>query len=52
MASKAVVLGGLTVLQAVVLVALRHGGDGPTDAAVLGWAPGELMVIVALAGTA
>ena len=52
-ASKAVVLGGLTVLQAVVLVALATARqDGPTDAAVLGWAPGELMVIVALAGTA
>ncbi|HYF46034.1 MAG TPA: FHA domain-containing protein, partial [Acidimicrobiales bacterium] len=52
-ASKAIVLGALTVVQAVVLVALATlRQDGPSDAVVLGWAPGELMVVVALAGLA
>lgn len=51
--SKALVLGGLTVLQALVLVALAIARqDGPTSGVVLGWGPGELVVVVALAGVA
>jgi hypothetical protein len=51
--SKAAVLGVLTVMQAVVLVLLataRQGG--PSDAVVLWWPLGELMVIAALTGLA
>jgi hypothetical protein len=51
--SKAIVLGALTTVQAVVLVALataRQGGPG--DAVLLGWGTGELMVVVAMAGVA
>ena len=51
--SKAAVLGVLTVLQAVVLVALataRQGG--PSDAVVLWWPLGELMAVAALTGLA
>ncbi|MCC5952542.1 MAG: ATP-binding cassette domain-containing protein [Acidimicrobiia bacterium] len=51
--SKVLVLGTLTVVQAVVLVAVataRQGG--PTEAVLLGWSTGELMVAVALAGVA
>ena len=52
-ASKALVLGTLTVVQAIVLVALATARQrGPTDGVVLGWATGELMVVVALAGLA
>jgi ABC-type multidrug transport system ATPase subunit/pSer/pThr/pTyr-binding forkhead associated (FHA) protein len=50
-ASKFIVLAGLTVVQSVVLVALstaRQGG--PTDPLLLGWAPLELMIVVSLAG--
>jgi ABC-type multidrug transport system ATPase subunit/pSer/pThr/pTyr-binding forkhead associated (FHA) protein len=51
--SKALVLGALTTAQAVVLVALATARqDGPADAVLLGWAPGELMAVVALAGVA
>ncbi len=52
-ASKAAVLGALTAGQAVVLVALATARqDGPGDAVLLGWAPGELMLVVAMAGVA
>lgn len=52
-ASKAIVLAGLTIVQSVVLVALATARQrGPTDAVLFGWAPGELMVIVALSGIA
>ena len=51
--SKAVVLGALTVVQAVVLVALATlRQNGPGDAVLLGWGLGELMLVVALAGVA
>lgn len=53
LASKAVVLAGITILQAVVLVLLataRQGG--PVDAVVLGSPRLELIVVVALAGLA
>jgi hypothetical protein len=51
--SKALVLGALTVVQTVVLVALATGRqDGPGRGVVLGWGTGELMVVVALAGLA
>ena len=51
--SKALVLGILTVGQAVVLVALATARqEGPGDAIVLGWPMGELMVVVAMAGLA
>ena len=52
-ASKAVVLGLLTMVQAIVLVALataRQGG--PRDAILLGWPTGELAVVAALTGLA
>ena len=51
--SKALVLGVLTTAQAVVLVALTTlRQEGPGDAVLLGWATGELMVVVAVAGIA
>jgi ABC-type multidrug transport system ATPase subunit len=51
--SKALVLGALTTVQAVMLVALATARqNGPGDAVLLGWGPGELMVVVALAGIA
>ena len=51
--SKTLVLGLLTIAQAVVLVALATlRQEGPVDAVLLGWGTGELMVIVALAGLA
>ena len=53
LASKVVVLAGITVFQAVVLVALataRQGG--PVDAVALGSPRLELIVVVALAGLA
>ena len=51
--SKALVLGVLTTAQAVVLVALATlRQEGPGDAVLLGWATGELMVVVAVAGLA
>lgn len=51
--SKALVLGALTMVQAVVLVALATARqEGPGDAVVLGWPTGELMVVVALSGLA
>lgn len=52
-ASKFIVLSGLTIVQSVVLVALataRQGGPG--DPLVLGWAPLELMIVVSMAGVA
>lgn len=52
-ASKVVVLGVLTLIQAAILVPIavaRQGG--PNDAVLLGWPLGELMVGVALAGLA
>ena len=52
-ASKALVLGALTAIQAAVLVLIataRQGG--PENAVVLGWPVGEMMVVVALAGVA
>ena len=53
LSSKFVVLATLTVVQAVVLVAIATIRQrGPTDAVVLGWGPGELMVVVAVAGVA
>ncbi|HEU0336370.1 MAG TPA: FHA domain-containing protein [Gaiellaceae bacterium] len=51
--SKALVLGALTIVQAIVLVLLataRQGG--PVDAAVLGWPLGELLAVVAATGVA
>jgi ABC-type multidrug transport system ATPase subunit/pSer/pThr/pTyr-binding forkhead associated (FHA) protein len=51
--SKFVVLAGLTIVQSVVLVALSTARQqGPSEPLVLGWAPLELMVVVALAGVA
>ena len=51
--SKALVLGIFTAAQAAVLVAIATAAQqGPVDAVVLGWARGELIVIVALAGVA
>lgn len=51
--SKVVVLAGLTVVQSAVLVAIATARQrGPDDAVLLGWALGELMVVVALAGVA
>lgn len=52
-ASKALVLGVITAVQAVVLVAVataRQGG--PEKAVVLGWPLGELLLVAALAGVA
>ena len=52
-ASKAVVLASLTIVQSVVLVSLaiaRQGG--PRSASLLGWGRGELIVIVTLAALA
>lgn len=52
-ASKALVLGVLTAVQAGVLVAIATAAQGgPEDAVVLGWPLGELMVVAALAGVA
>jgi ABC-type multidrug transport system ATPase subunit len=51
LASKVLVLGAITLLQAAVLVALataRQGGLG--DPLVLPWGRGELYVVVALCG--
>ncbi len=51
--SKALVLGAVTTLQAIVLtgfVLVRQGG--PTDAVLLGFGPLEVTVIVILAGLA
>ena len=51
--SKAFVLGVITVLQAVVLVALAMSDQGgPPHAVLLGWPLGELMVIASLTGIA
>ncbi len=51
--SKALVLGALTVVQTIVLVALATARqDGPGQGVVFGWGTGELMVVVALAGLA
>ncbi len=52
-ASKAAVLGALTVVQSALLVALATARQrGPEEAVVLGWPLGELMAVVALAGVA
>jgi ABC-type multidrug transport system ATPase subunit/pSer/pThr/pTyr-binding forkhead associated (FHA) protein len=51
--SKVLVLGGITAVQAVVLTSIavaRQGG--PTDAVVLGWPLGELLVVAVLTGVA
>lgn len=51
--SKVAVLGTLTIVQSIVLVAIATSRQrGPADAVVLGWPTGELMVVVALAGVA
>lgn len=51
--AKSLVLGTLTVAQAVVLTALAIARQGGPDSAVLlGWGPGELALAVALAGLA
>jgi hypothetical protein len=51
--SKVCVLGAITILQAVVLVALAFGAQhGPAHAVLLGWPLGELMVIGVLTGIA
>ncbi len=51
--SKAFVLGAITVLQAVVLVALALSAQhGPARAVLLGWPLGEMMVIASLTGIA
>ena len=51
--SKAFVLGAITVLQAVVLVALALSAQhGPARAVVLGWPLGEMMAIASLTGIA
>jgi len=53
LASKAFVLGLITILQAVVLMALALSAQrGPARAVLLGWPLGELMVIGALTGIA
>ena len=53
LASKVAVLGTVTVLQAVVLVALATvAQDGPARAVLLGWPLGEVMAIGALTGIA
>jgi ABC-type multidrug transport system ATPase subunit len=52
-ASKAIVLSGLTIVQTIVLVSLAIGRQrGPTSAVLLGWGRGELIVAVTLAGLA
>jgi ABC transport system ATP-binding/permease protein len=51
--SKAFVLGAITILQAVVLMALALSAQhGPSHAVLLGWPLGEMMVIGALTGIA
>jgi ABC-type multidrug transport system ATPase subunit len=51
--SKAFVLGAITILQAVVLVALALSDQhGPAHAVLLGWPLGEIIVIGALTGIA
>ncbi len=51
--AKAVVLSGLTIVQSIVLVSLAIGRQrGPVSAVMLGWARGELIVVVTLAGLA
>jgi ABC-type multidrug transport system ATPase subunit/pSer/pThr/pTyr-binding forkhead associated (FHA) protein len=51
--SKALVLGALTIVQAVVLVLLATARQrGPTDATVLGWPLGELIAVIAATGLA
>lgn len=51
--SKAIVLGGLTLVQSVVLVTLAIARQrGPVDAVLLGWARGELIVAVTFAALA
>jgi ABC-type multidrug transport system ATPase subunit len=52
-ASKALVLGAITILQAVVLIAIALSAQhGPAHAVLLGWPLGEMMVIGALTGVA
>ena len=52
-ASKALVLGVLTVAQAIVLVALATARQaGPRDAVLLGWPTGEMALVAALTGLA
>jgi ABC-type multidrug transport system ATPase subunit/pSer/pThr/pTyr-binding forkhead associated (FHA) protein len=53
LASKAVVLALITIIQAVVLVLLATAAQhGPAHAVLLGWPVGELIVMGALAGVA
>jgi ABC-type multidrug transport system ATPase subunit/pSer/pThr/pTyr-binding forkhead associated (FHA) protein len=52
-ASKAVVFGVITIIQAVILVVIGLAGqNGPQDALVLGWAFGELLIVLILCGLA
>ena len=52
-ASKATMLGAITILQSAVLVALATADQGgPVYASVLGWPLGELMIGAVLAGLA
>ncbi len=52
-ASKTVVLGAITVIQAVILgvIATARQG-GPEDAVIFGWPLGEFLIILALVGLA
>lgn len=51
--SKVAVLGVVTIVQAVVLVAIATSRQGTSgDGALTGWPLGELMVVAALAGLA
>jgi ABC-type multidrug transport system ATPase subunit/pSer/pThr/pTyr-binding forkhead associated (FHA) protein len=52
-ASKTAVLGVITVLQAIIIGFI--GGarqNGPQDAVLLGWARGEMLIVLILAGLA
>jgi ABC-type multidrug transport system ATPase subunit/pSer/pThr/pTyr-binding forkhead associated (FHA) protein len=51
--SKALVLGTITILQSVVLIAIALSAQhGPAHAVLLGWPLGEMIVIGALTGVA
>jgi ABC-type transport system involved in multi-copper enzyme maturation permease subunit len=52
-ASKATVLGVITIVQATILVVLATAAQhGPASSVVLGWPLGELIVVGALTGLA
>jgi ABC-type multidrug transport system ATPase subunit/pSer/pThr/pTyr-binding forkhead associated (FHA) protein len=52
-ASKIAVLGVITVAQAIIIGAVAAARqDGPQEAVVLGWARGELFIVLVLAGLA